>query len=247
MSLDAHGIVLIDNDTYALELSKNWYSSSLELNRTQRPANATPMNAQALWFDEKRNWIFCFGGYTRDSTPFESIWAFKLDRRGSGNWEEVLGPTGIQAFPSNILRPHIGGLCNDESSGCYFGGYLHSWSSRFITDNKIHTSHGLLTFRFNDFHLTNTSDGDYERPLHWPKIKGSGKTANIPKFGTGGVIILLVECDPTQVITFHNITIYDKTEQKWHSQRASGTLPEPRSGYCIVGIRGTTASDNFEI
>lgn len=76
---------------------------------------------------------------------------------------------------------------------------------------------------------------------------GSGKVVNIPTFGTGGIIILLGEGNPTEVISFHNITIYDKTEQKWYSQVASGALPEPRSDFCIVGIPGTTASDNFEM
>lgn len=108
-------------------------------------------------------------------------------------------------------------------------------------------SRGFLTFRFSDFHLTNTSDGKYERNLNRLTMFGSGKIVNIPKFGTGGIIILLGEGSPIQVISFSNITIYDKTEQKWYYQLASGNLPEPRSDYCIVGIPGTTASDNFEM
>lgn len=210
-----------------------------------------PLSGQALWFDEKRNVIYCFGGFrtfvvdSLDPTPFESIWAFTPDGRGSGSWKEVLGPTGTQVFPSDIVRPFYGGFCNDESSGYYVGGFVSTQSTRSVTSENA--SRGLLTFSFDDFHITNTSDGNYGRSLRRKPMFGSGKMVNIPKFGSGGIIVLLGEGNPSQVISFINITIYDKTEQKWYSQLASGTLPEPRSDFCIVGIPGTTASDNYEM
>ena len=37
-----------------------------------------------------------------DPTPFESIWAFTPDGRGSGSWKEVLGPTGTQVFHQTL-------------------------------------------------------------------------------------------------------------------------------------------------
>lgn len=253
MTLDAHSIVPIDNETYGLDLSKNWSNSSLVLTRTQRPPNGMPLSGQALWFDEKRNMIYCFGGFRTfvgdplDPTPFESMWAFTPDGRGSGNWKEVLGPTGTNVFPSNIVRPYSGGFCNDESSGYYVGGY----QSRLSTPSRKYSteivSRGLLTVRFDDLYIQNTSDGNYGRSLSRENIAGSGKMVNIPTFGTGGIIILLGEGNLIQVISFNNITIYDKTEQKWHSQLASGAVPEPRSDFCIVGILGTATSDNFEM
>lgn len=105
-------------------------------------------------------------------------------------------------------------------------------------------SSGFLMFHFNEFYLKNTSDGNYGRSLHRNTIFGSGKMVDIPKFGTGGISILLGEGNPTQIISFRNITIYDKTKQNWYYQPASGILPEPRSDY---GIPGTTTSDNFEM
>lgn len=211
-----------------------------------------PLSGQALWFDEKRNLIYCFGGFrtfvldSLDPTPFESMWTFAPDGRGSGNWKEVLGPTA-NVFPSDIVRPHSGGFCNDESSGYYVGGYLSGLSTTSRKFSPEIVSRGLLTFRFDDLHITNTSDGNYGRSLSREDIAGSGKMVNIPTFGTGGIIILLGEGDPTQVISFNNITIYDKAEQKWYSQLASGAIPDPRSDFCIVGIPGTAASDSFEM
>ena len=71
------------------------------------------------------------------------------------------------------------------------------------------------------------------RHLEWITIWGSGKMVNIPKFGTKGIIILLGEGNPSQAISYIEVTIYDKTEQKWYSQLASGTLPEPRSEFFL--------------
>ena len=241
-----------DNDTYGLDLSKNWSNSSLVLTRTKRPANATPLSGQALWFDEKRNLIYCFGGFrtyldSYDPTPFESMWAFTPDGKGTGSWEEVLGPTGTDTFPSDIKRPFYGGFYSESSYGYYVGGYKSSRSTQSMDSNTAVISHGLLKFDFGDLKITNTSDGDYGRSRSFENVAGSGKVVNVPTYGAGGIIILLGEGDLNNVMSFNNITIYDKTAQNWYSQLASGDLPEPRSDFCIVGIQGTIESGNFEM
>ena len=223
------------------------------LTRTERPADAMPLSGQALWFDEKRNLIYCFGGFTTsalysyDPTPFESIWAFTPDEEGTGSWKEVLGPTGTDIFQSGIRRPYCGGFCSDESYGYHIGGYASSRSTRLLESETTIISHGLLKFDFSDLKITNTSDGDYGRSQSNAVVAGSGKVVNVPIYGAGGIVILLGEGNPTHVISFNNITIYDKTEQNWYSQLAFGDLPEPRSDFCTVGIQGTTESGNFEM
>lgn len=211
-----------------------------------------PLSGQALWFDEKRNLIYCFGGFrtlshdSYDPTPFESIWAFSPDGKGTGSWKEVLGPSaGI--FPPGIMRPFNGGFCSDDSYGYYVGGYVSSRSTPSLDSDTNVMSHGLLKFDFGDLKITNTSDGDYGRSQLIQILGGTGKVVNVPIYGAGGIVILLGEGDPKHVISFNNITIYDKTEQNWYSQLASGDVPEPRSNFCIVGIQGTTESGNFEM
>ena len=212
-----------------------------------------PLSGQALWFDEKRNLIYCFGGFTTsalysyDPTPFESIWAFTPDEKGTGSWKEVLGPTGTDTFPLGIRRPYHGGFCSDESYGYHVGGFASSRSTRLLDNESAIVSRGLLKFDFGALKITNTSDGDYGRSESVDHGTGSGKVVNVPIYGAGGIVILLGEGNPTHVISFNNITIYDKTEQNWYSQLAFGDLPEPRSDFCIVGIQGTTESGNFEM
>lgn len=250
---DSDCVAPIDNATYGLDLSKNWSRSNLVLTRTERPATALPLSGQALWYDQKHNLIYCFGGFTTfaldsyDKTPFESMWAFTPDGRGISDWKEVLGPTGANVFPSDIIRPYYGGFCSDETYGYYIGGYVSSRSTRSLQNVTEIMSHGLLKFNFGDLKITNTSDGDYGRSRSRDDIAGSGKLVNVPTFGTEGIVVVLGEGDSTRVISFNNITIYDKTEQKWYSQLAFGDLPEPRSDFCVVGIQGTTESESFEM
>lgn len=251
--LDTDFIVPIDNETYSLDLSKNWSNASSAITRTTRPANATSLSGQALWFDEKQNLIYCFGGfrtyalYSYDPTPVESMWAFTPDEKGTGSWKEVLGPTGTDAFPSDIKRPFLGGYCSDERYGYYVGGYRNTRSTPSLETDFDIISRGLLTFDFGNLTITNTYDGNFARSQSFESIAGSGKLVNVPTYGAGGILILLGEGDPNTVVSFNNVTIYDKIAQKWYSQLASGDIPEPRSDFCIVGIQSTIESGNFEM
>lgn len=234
----------IDNSTCGLDLSKNWTNSSVVLTCTERPAKALALNTEALWFDDKRNSIYCFGGdmsFAYDypvKTPFESIWAFTPDGKGAGSWKEVLGPTGAKPFPSKILRRSSGAVASNESHGYYLGGWVNMATSPLSSTNrnKLELVPGLLTLNFTDLAITNTSDDVHEY----------GRMIDVPSYGTSGVLILLSKGTWPDLLPFNNVSIYDKTKQIWYSQLASGAIPDPRISYCIVGIRGTK-SDTFEM
>lgn len=230
----------IDNGTCGLDLSKNWTNSSVILTCTERTAKALALNTEALWFNEKQNSIYCFGGdmsfaNSYHPPPFESIWAFTPDGNGAGNWREVLGPTGVKPFPPEILRRSSGAVASDESNGYYFGGWVSKTTSLATKDNIILVP-GLLTVNFTDLTITNTSDG----------VSDHGQMVNVPHYGTSGVLIFLGKGAWPHSLPFNNITIYDKTKKTWYSQLASGAIPDIRVQYCLVGIRGIE-SDTFEM
>lgn len=237
-------IMSIDNSTCGLDLSKNWTNSSVGLTCTERPVKALALNTEALWFDDKRNSIYCFGGdmsFAYDypvKTPFESIWAFTPDGKGAGSWKEVLGPTGAKPFPSNILRRSSGAVASNGSHGYYLGGWVNIATSPLSSRdrNKGELVPGLLTLNFTDLAITYTSDDVYEY----------GRMIDVPNYGTSGVLILLSKGTWPDLLPFNNVSIYDKTKQIWYSQLASGAIPDPRISYCIVGIRGIK-SDTFEM
>lgn len=175
------------------------------------------------------------------------MWAFTPDEKGASSWKEVLGPTGTNAFPSDIKRSFLGGYCTDERYGYYVGGYRNARSTPSLETDFAVISRGLLKFDFGNLTITNTYDGNFARSQSFEFNAGSGKLVNVPTYGAGGILILLSEGDPNTVVSFNNITIYDKIEQRWYSQLASGDIPEPRSDFCIVGIQSTIGSGNFEM
>lgn len=73
--------------------------------------------------------------YSRDPTPFESIWAFTPDGKGAGSWKEILGPTETNIFPTDIIRPAYGAFCSDDSYGYYIGGWVGGRSTRWWFDD----------------------------------------------------------------------------------------------------------------
>ena len=223
----------IDNSTCGLDLSKNWTNSSVILTCTERRAKPA-IQSEALWFNKNQNSIYCFGGdlsLEPRYTPFQSIWAFTPDGNGTGNWTEVLGPTGPEPFPPGIFPGSRPAVASDGSHGYYFGG--------FVRGSPTGRAPGLLTVNFTDLTITNdTSIGtaDY------------GQMINVPYYGTSGVLITLGlgTMSSTNTLTFKNITIYDKSKKKWYSQMASGTIPGLRIFSCLAGIRGIE-SDTFEM
>ncbi len=48
--------------------------------------------------------------------------------------------------------------------------------------------------------------------------------------------------DAAHIVGFNNISMHDKTEQKWYSQVASGQVPDPIYDYRIVAFRATKAA-----
>lgn len=110
--------MLKNNDTCSLDLSKNWSNSIFVLTCTKKFANEIPLSGQALWFDKKRNLIYCSGGfktYVLDfyvPTLFKSMRAITPDEKGIDISKKGVGPTKTNIFLSNIKRPFYGGFYN---------------------------------------------------------------------------------------------------------------------------------------
>lgn len=121
----------IENFTYGIDLSKDWTNSTLSLVQTTRPSDAAALSSESLWFDEKRNSIYCFGGLKsyattalrRLSPPIESIWGFKQNDEGSAVWYQVIGPVSKTPFPPNIRRIARGISASDGNRAYYLGGF----------------------------------------------------------------------------------------------------------------------------
>lgn len=224
-----------ENTTYGIDLSRDWTNSSLEMIQTKRPSNATPLGNEALWYDDKNNTIYCFGGERSFATdkltalepPPDAIWGFSPNGEGSGAWHEVLGPNTLP-FPNDIHRSSGGASATDGSSAYHLGGFQSYESDKQLNQARF-SPDGLLKFDFDTYQITNASAQAYL------STQTPGPMINIPSYGDNGILVIL----PTDNgnVGFNNITLYDKTNQKWHYQVASGDdVPPIRSAYCAVGI-----------
>lgn len=206
--------------------------------QTERPSGSPALNSEALWYDNKHNIIYCFGGDTPLDTPAlaqlgpppDSIWAFRPTGDGSGAWYQVLGPDSTP-FPSDVHRISSGKSTSDSSSAYYLGGFGSETSSPSLTQPHL-ASHGLLIFDFDTLTMTNSSDDGYIT------FDDPSAMINIPTYGDNGVLVVLPSASESKNVGFDNITLYDKKNQKWYSQIASGDIPQPRSHFCAVAIEG---------
>lgn len=224
-----------ENITYGLDLSKDWTNSSLNMIQTERPSDSPALNSDALWYDNKHDTIYCFGGdrsFASSSLrslapPPDSIWGFRPNGEGGGTWNQVLGPVS-KPFPSGIHRLSSGASVSDGSSAYYLAGFGSGETSPDLSQPR-RRYHGLLTFDFDTLTLTNSSDDGFEygkdKDYHQAMI-------NIPIYGYNGVLVVLT------LGSFNNITLYDKKTKKRYHQMASGDIPQPRSHFCAVGIEG---------
>ncbi|MCJ1426962.1 hypothetical protein MMC29_004865 [Sticta canariensis] len=249
-----------ENTTSAMDLSKDWTNSTLSLVQTTRPreVEAMALSSASLWFDDKHNSIYCFGGFRSGATtsllalkpPDDSIWGFKLNDQGTAEWNQVIGPLTNTPFPSNIHRIARGMTATDGNRAYYLGGFFSretSLASSDTSDKNRVSSPGLLLFDFNTLTFTNSSDGGYITPLVRGKTdRPTGAMIHMPTYGDDGILGILPSGRDHQDFAFNNITLYDKKTQKWYSQTTSGDIPEPRTWFCAVGVGGDE-NNTFEI
>lgn len=229
-------------------MSNDWTNSTLSLVQTTRPSDAVGLMSESLWFDDQNKSIYCFGGVTSFASdrldslapPYESIWGFKPNDEGNANWDQVMGPISTTPFPANVHRKARGMSASDGKRAYYLGGYISKETSPSAESDDPIPSSGLLIFDFNTLTITNSSDGGYVSPQIpeefsiWPR----GAMINIPTYGDDGILVVLPSGRDSQDFAFNNVTLYDKKNEKWYSQIASGDIPQPRSDPCVVGVEG---------
>lgn len=238
------GINFPINETLGIDLSIDWKNSTLNLTAVPRPPTSLALNWQRLWWDRSHNIIYCFGGelsYGNEAaknlqTPLSSIWGFTPDGEGRGAWAEVIGPSSENSFPSNILCPAAGVSTDDDFNAYYVGGFTDWFTYRDGGDPVA--APGLLTFNFESSSLSNTSDGGYQGYYRTNgQWAGPGAMLNVPLFGVEGILVMMGGAG-----WFNNITIFDKNAHSWLSQTATGSIPDPRSLFCAVGIQASKYS-----
>ncbi|KAI9875031.1 MAG: hypothetical protein M1830_009003 [Pleopsidium flavum] len=246
----------IANTTIAIDLSTDWTNTSLTFVTTPRPAASLAENYQTLWWSKRDSSIYCFGGevsFAGDGadrvTPQNSIWMFSPNDQGGGDWQAALGHTSDRPFPPNITRPASGASAASSENGYYLGGY-----ASFGTDPNVNLPlnvkqplPGLLSFDFETSMWNNTSDGGFTASSALINARPpSGAMQFVPAFGVDGILLVMGGASSQRTNPFNNITTYDIHGQAWHSQLATGDIPDPRDHFCAVGVQ-SNENNTYEI
>lgn len=185
------------------------------------------MSFQSLWWSEKNNMIYCFGGERRHDamTLPESIWGFIPDGQGGGGWIEQIGLNTAKPFPPQIIRPADGALAFDSDVAYYLGGFSSPWTTNAVNlrSGMTRPVPGLLTFDFSSQTLMNSSNGGgyFSSVYREDAALQAGNMLNVPSFGKKGILLVIGGGDVVgRHGDFNNITVFDKNEQKWYSQTA---------------------------
>jgi Kelch motif len=169
-----------------------------------------------------------------------SLWRFDADGQGAGSWTAYSLPSGFSRT-SNAL------YASGNGSGYLFGGYISSRTDPGLQSlGGWPSSPGLVAYDMATNAWTNDTsciDGSCYRV--------NGYLDFVPTFGSNGVLIALGgcssnnsffgSCKDTPSDDFTTIDVYDPSEKRWYVQTASngpGQLPQPREGFCGVGLPG---------
>lgn len=225
---------MTENSTIGIDLSKDWTNTSLTPIQIEKPSELIVLGSEALWFDDKKNIVYSFGGdnYNDYDTVFDSIRGFTPDTEGSGKWKEVVGLNSTIPFPSDIHCPSAGTFTSDGNEAYYLGGFI---SSATTSEGPYHSFNntGLLRFNFESLKITNSSGPDL--------LLDYGAFVNVPIYGSGGVLLAFGGINNQKYsngIPFNTIQVFDKKKGKWYSQVAAGEIPRPRNWFCAVGVHG---------
>lgn len=222
-----------ENSTIGIDLSKDWTNTSLTSIHTERPSGLFSLSSEALWFDDKRNVIYSFGGDNLDmyyKNLFDLIQSFTLDGKGSGEWIETVGRVGKTPFPSDIHSPSSGMFTNDVDDAYYLGGWI-SFGKTSFGPGDHHNNTDLLKFNFESLTITTLESPDL--------MIDYGALVNVPIYGPNGVLLAFGGKNGQTYrfgVGFNNINVFDKKEGKWYSQIAEGDIPLPRVWFCAVGV-----------
>ena len=263
-------IYCLENLTLGIDLSKDWVNSTVQLVQTTRPNDSVPLNLETLWWSETQDTIYRFGGEISDANgtkpadgqeriatvPPESIWQFKPDGRGSGDWIEALGPDGRVPYPPGYINTARGASASSGGRGYYIGGYASPLTTRVFSNlawATLREAPGLQTFDFDTLSLTNTTDGGFFASQYQNNsaVFDPGNMVIVPSFGVDGLVILLGGSGYSSAVyqhqfesgvgLFNNVTIYDLHTGSWLWQTTTSTTglpPMPRGSFCAVGVQG---------
>jgi hypothetical protein len=185
------------------------------------------------WYDAVLKYVFEGGGWAYDAGSSYSLWSFQPDGQGSGVWNVAQANSVAEQY-----QPTFGSAFTASNAGFYSLGGVVSGDTAVSVE-------GFLAHDFG------TSSGSNSSSLGASQSGYSvqAEAVFMPNFGKAGLVAFLGGDPPPNqtykyeqgatLVDMSNITIYDPQSDNWYHQRATGSVPPPRSEFCAVGSAPT--------
>lgn len=240
-----------DNETLSIDLTRPWTNVTVTISTINK---TVPVWVQSyLWPDSRRSSFYQWGGYSSYrnldlNTAASALYKFQPDNRGGGEWSEQ-GQTPTSNF-NTLRRGSNGGATSRGESWYVLGGLATCRSDPRLHDcNQPELLGGIIEYNSTSNLWTNDSVQGFTEsgtPL-WSQMHnvpyGSSDGLNVIfGGGTASSLNMLSGADPSDLLDFEHIYIYDPATKTFHNQTATGTLPTPRLRFCSVGTPGFNGS-----
>jgi hypothetical protein len=223
-------------------MSRNWTNATVPINSISKPTGVPSLNVPSLWYYDRDGVIYSGFAGTNSSfgnallLPPKSIWSFKPNDSGVGDWNEVLNSTA--AVWSSIVRPFDGLQAQGSDRAWYLGGYASPQAYELSSTPM----YGMTEFDMASHALTKgPSPGDSQ---NFTIVKGA--MLYVPLFGPEGLLVVMggyrESYGSRQLLDFGTVFIYDPAKQQWFNQETTGTAPAPREEFCSAGLKSINAT-----
>ncbi len=217
----------------SIDLSQNWTNSTVAMQSTAKPDGVPNLSGPSLWYDESRGLLY--SGYVGSSSSFDvdtdpqppplSLWTFKPDNTGSGEWNELFSSDAT--VWKNINRLNSPCMAWDSTTVHMIGGYLNGNGT---------ASAGEVRFYMPNQTFSNST---IENGINSNTGRANGATHFVPAFGPEGMFLTMGGEDNGNLLGLDSVLIFDPSTQAWFNQNTTGNAPSPRKVFCIAGISST--------
>ena len=262
--LDPHYVPYPVNGTLSLHIGSSWSDPrNVSFQAFPKPKSAIYCFG-SLWYDEKKNEVFSFGGEEsyldgdNPPAPFADLSTYKLlpTSDGYGTWTQNASDTTVPFTQPGITRPFGGASAQSNTTAFYLGGYASSRSSdktKFLT--TFVPTPGLITYDFatgawaNETQDSTLAIDNPMGPFEW------GGMEYLPKLGPNGMLVVFggdtsnssIYVQGEQKRHMNNIALYDPITKTWYNQQIPGTAPSDRSRFCSVSVSDSRATGNSSV
>jgi len=240
-------LYLSATSTLSIDLSRNWTNTTVQIGSTIKPENCASLNSPSLWYHEEEDTLYSgFTGWPSFNRPPPyqipiSIWTFKPDGFGNGQWTEVIPPRASAL--ASLLRPSDALQAFAGDFAWALGGYNQNIQGL----SGLPVLPGLIQFDMSSKVFQNISSTGY---TYNGGGVAKGAMQYVPSFGPQGIFVAMGgNGNPSQNsypnCSFSTVAVFDPQSQQWWNQTTTGAVPTPRINFCTAGVNST--NNTFEM